>query len=90
MYTVWRMSPRRTKARLRTEVQDVWQYIVDVPWPTWVAMCVKWNDENQLVLVRGADKQVIEPTEWLIRDLDGKPMWLTDADFQRQYEVING
>lgn len=83
------MSPRRTKARLRTEVQDVWQFLYEgQAAPEWVLGCTEAR-KGKLVLVRGADKQVIEPTDWLIRNLDGKPMWSTDADFQRLYEVIN-
>jgi hypothetical protein len=77
-----------TRARLKTEVQDVWQNIYRNERPAWVRACTQWQDDAELYLVRGADKQWIGLGDWLIRDLDGAPMWMTDADFRRDYEVV--
>jgi hypothetical protein len=81
--------PPMTRARLKTEVQDVWQFAqYGEVRPTWVRACTEWNDLD-LYLVRGTDKQRIERGDWLIRDLDSMPpAWSTDADFQQDYEVV--
>ena len=78
-----------TRARLKTEVQDVWQYKYrhGLPQPAWVRACTEQRNDG-LYLVRGADKQRIELGDWLIRDLDGAPVWATLEDFQRDYEVV--
>jgi hypothetical protein len=55
--------------------------------PKWVVACIAWEDDGPY-LVRGPDKQRIECGDWLIRDLDGFPLWSTDTDFQREYEII--
>jgi hypothetical protein len=48
--------------------------------------CTEWHDDG-LYLVRRSGKQRIEPLDWLIRDLDGDPMWMNNEDFQREYEL---
>jgi len=76
-----------TRARLKTEVQDVWQHTGSLLAPKWVDACTELVN-GYWCLVRGADKQRLNYGEWLIRDLDGAPTWSTDEDFQRQYEVV--
>lgn len=76
------------KARPRTEVRDVWQNRAYAPVPPWVTACTVIDARLERYLVRGADKQRVEPGDWLIRDLDGAPAWSTDEDFRRQYEVV--
>jgi len=72
-------------ARLKTPVREVWQYDGGMM-PGWVLDCtVRYNDG--LYLIRRSGKQIIHPGEWLIRDLDGDPEWVTDAEFQRDYEL---
>lgn len=77
----YRASRENMKARLRNAIRDVWQNC-----PPWVARCTEHRPDG-LYLVRGPDKQLIEPGDWLIRDLDGYPKWSTDEDFKRNYEV---
>jgi hypothetical protein len=79
------------RARLRTAVQDVWQYtgsFMRSEVPPWVWACTDHNESGEVYLVRGADKQRIEYGDYLVRDLDGAPLWMTDADFRRDYEVV--
>ena len=76
------------RARPRTAVQDVWQHVARANMPSWVRACTQWQDDAELYLIRGADKQLIEYCDWLIRDLNGAPAWSTDEDFRRQYEVV--
>jgi len=71
--------------RRKTELRDAWQYVSAVM-PPWVASCTEWRDDGDLYLVRRSGKQRIEPSEWLVRDLDGDPEWMTDSDFRDQYE----
>jgi len=70
------------RARLRSNVTEAWQFAM----PSWVRACTEMRDDG-LYLVRGPDKQRIEHGDWLIRDLDGYPLWSTDEDFQREYET---
>jgi hypothetical protein len=81
------VAVQEMKARLKTAVQDVWQSNDEGSIPTWVSGCTKWRD-GELYLVRGADKQRVEPGDYLVRDLDGAPLWMTEADFRRLYEVV--
>jgi hypothetical protein len=81
--------PAMTRARLKTEVQDVWQYRNNrIAAPRWVIACTVINGQREVYLVRGADKQRIEYGDYLVRDLDGAPLWMTAADFRRDYEVV--
>jgi hypothetical protein len=79
------------KARLKTEVQDVWQNIEPTLMhryaPTWVHGCTCWHSDG-LYLVRGPDKQMVDVGDYLVRDLDGAPLWMMAADFRRDYEVV--
>jgi hypothetical protein len=73
------------KARLRTEIRDVWQNDTTTR-PAWVVRHTEDRPDG-LYLLRGPDKQLIEPGDWLIRNLDGYPEWSTDQDFRRDYEM---
>lgn len=78
------------KARLRTETQDVWQYLG--LWylhlmPRWVANCTEVR-EKELFLTRTSGDQLIDIGNWLVRDLDGEPIWYQDADFKFKYETV--
>ena len=76
-----------TTARLRTTTQEVWQYAIrGILTPQWVIDCTEWHDDG-LYLVRRSGKQRVDPLDWLIRDLDGDPLWMTNDDFQREYEL---
>jgi hypothetical protein len=71
-------------ARLKTSNHQVWQFNENLP--TWVANCTELNS-GDLYLVRRSGKQLIKPSEWLVQDLDGEPLWLTDTQFRSQYEI---
>ena len=76
-----------TLARLKLATREVWQYDNKTRFPQWVANCVEWNDDDELYLVRRSGKQRIDKGDWLLRDLDGDPEWMTEADFFREYEL---
>jgi hypothetical protein len=77
-----------TKARPRTIPDEVWQY-----WPfnfitePWVSRCTEQRGCD-LFLVRRSGKQLIQPGEWLIRNLDGDPIWMDNEDFRATYELL--
>jgi hypothetical protein len=78
-----------TTARLKTATREVWQYDgygISVLMPSWVFACTERRN-GSLYLVRRSGKQIIHPGEYLIRDLDGDPEWMTEADFLREYEL---
>jgi hypothetical protein len=76
-----------TTARLKTATREVWQYAFKgTPMPPWAERYTEWRPDG-LYLVRRSGKQLIEANEWLIRDLDGDPEWMTDEDFRREYEL---
>ena len=77
-----------TLARPRTATREVWQYSIrGILTPQWVIDCTEWHDDG-LYLVRRSGKQRIEPMDFLIRDLDGEPLWMTADEFNRDYEII--
>jgi hypothetical protein len=69
----------------KTEVREAWQY-TSAAMPPWVSSCTERHDDGDLYLVRRSGKQRIEPSEWLIRNLDGDPEWMTDSSFRAEYE----
>jgi len=78
------MADHEMRARLNTATHDVWQY-ADLP--KWVQRCTEMREDG-LYLVRSSGKQLIERGDWLIRDLDGEPSWVTDDEFRMQYERV--
>jgi hypothetical protein len=76
------------RARLKTAVQDVWQYTaLQQVRPLWVLNATEVSN-GDLWLVRMSGKQRINPTDWLVRDLDGEPDWVADEVFRRSYEMV--
>lgn len=77
----------------KTEPRDAWQYVPEqgaFEWPLWVLNSTSWGGENEddLFLVRRSGKQLVKPGDWLIRDLDGDPERLTDAEMRKQYQQV--
>jgi len=75
-----------TTARLKIATREVWQYDGGMM-PGWVLDHTERHSDG-LYLVRRSGKQRIEPGEYLIRDLDGDPEWMTADEFNRDYETI--
>ena len=74
--------------RQRRVKTEAWQYngLVDRA-PRWVRASVRYINNN-LILERRSGRQRIDLHDWLVRDLDSvDPLWLTDADFQKEYEM---
>jgi hypothetical protein len=81
-------EPPPTIARLKVTTVEVWQYWPDEPiMQPWVANCTK-RQGDELRLVRRSGAQLILPGEWLVRNLDGDPEWMPNADFRAAYEVL--
>lgn len=72
--------------RLRTPSLVAWRYD-DEAIPPWVARTTVMCKDN-LVLVRGADKQVIHFGEWLVLDHDNEILHIGDATVRGQYAVV--
>jgi hypothetical protein len=75
------------KAHRRVPSHEVWKYDITAPLPVWVANCTELRDNGELLLRRRSGLQLVLPGEWLIRDLDGEPAWVTDEEFRRDYEL---
>jgi hypothetical protein len=76
------------QARPKYPHVEVWQYhSEDRVQPTWVINATL-RIENELFLKRRSGCQLIEPNDWLVRDLDAEPLWFSPITFQRHYEVI--
>jgi hypothetical protein len=75
--------------RPRAQPVQAWQYEgygISIPlMPSWVVACTERRD-GSLYLVRRSGKQRIECGEWLIRNLDGDPEWMTEAEFTEKFE----
>lgn len=73
--------------------RDAWQYVplAGPEWPAWVMACTSIrvvDGEGCLILRRASGNQHINPFDWLIRDLDGDPEWLTDAGMRKEYQRV--
>ena len=70
----------------RTTPLLAWQY-TEQPWdewPSWVKQCcMKVGDVMRHHRPSGA--QIVYPTEWLVKDLDGGVCFYTDVEFNREY-----
>jgi len=75
------------KARRKTSTCDAWQFNTLDCGPRWARTELR---ADELYLVRRSGKQLIMLGDWLVRDLDGEPMWLTDVEFRRNYELTAG
>lgn len=76
-----------TRARLKTEVWDVWRYTSNEgARPLWVLNCTDIVD-GQLVLRVGA--RPIKMGDWLVRDTaSAVPQRESHANFLRDYELV--
>jgi hypothetical protein len=78
-----------TLVRPKTDTREAWQY-----WPfisitqQWVLDCTEQSYDG-MYLVRHSGKQLILPREWLVRNLDGEPEWMTDEAFRHEYDIID-
>lgn len=76
------------KVRLKTEEREAWQYNGITHAPPWVKIEYS-EDYKSPFLIRRSGKQLINLTDWIIRDLDGEPEWLTNDEMIKKYERIN-
>lgn len=76
------------KARLKAKPIDAWQNNNNSFVPVWVANCCQYNEQEELFLIRRSGKQLVKNGEWIIRNLDGDPIWMTDEEFKETYEVV--
>ena len=80
----------------KAEPREAWQYTGRdgaFEWPLWVLNTTGWRggNEEDLVLKRRSGLQVINLTDWLIRDLDGDSAHLTDAQKCAEFdEIVRG
>jgi hypothetical protein len=77
------------KVRQIMPIQDAWQ--CDGPRPNWVMNCTERKEEDGeavVVVRRRTGKQLVREGEWLVRDLDGDPLWFTNNVFWEQYEMV--
>lgn len=70
--------------------REAWRYTGQPyhEWPAWVRGCVGEVEEGVPCLVRKSGRQILHPGEWLIRDLDGDPEWLTHDRMCREYDEV--
>ena len=78
-------------ARPRVPTVQVWQYTGQalLRVPAWISRCTEMHSDG-LYLVRSSGKQRIETSEWLVEETDGNPLWLTDVEFNAEYELAPG
>jgi hypothetical protein len=82
------MERQMTLARLKTPAVEVWQYWKYNPMTApWVYACTERRGD-ELYLDRRSGKQLIRAGEWLIRNLDGDPIWMDDQAFRATYELV--
>ena len=75
------------KARRKTPLLDVWVYSSTATTvPMWAVGHIIVDGED-VYLIRRSGKQLLNRGEWLVRDLDGEPEWMTNKDFARLYEL---
>jgi hypothetical protein len=75
------------KARRKTAHHEVWQFRRSVKFPPWVSRCVEVRDDG-LYLVTRSGSQLISPGDWLVRDLDGEPWWISYDAFAHDFELV--
>jgi hypothetical protein len=77
--------------KAKSTEREAWRYTGQPrsEWPAWVSRRVTRTYEGgALTLSRKSGKQWIYLGEWLVRDLDGDPEWLTHADMCREYDEV--
>jgi len=78
--------------RLRNSapITEAWQHNGQMALaPLWVKASTI-DRPHELILDRNSGRQLVNLGEWLVRDLDGSPLWLTSDDFYRDYEILTG
>jgi hypothetical protein len=86
----WNKRGAFTRARLKTELWDIWQYTdAATPRPLWVLDCTVLKDGNLHMRVEGLAGRRLETGDWLVRDgsLYG-PSHETDEKFRRTFELV--
>jgi hypothetical protein len=75
--------------KAKTTEREAWRYTGQPrdEWPNWVRSWVYYEGPTA-VLSRRSGKQWLYPGEWLVRDLDGDPEWLTHEQMVREYEEL--
>ena len=76
------------RVRPKTEPREVWQNLRLSTAPNWVNACIEQRVDG-LYLNRRSGLQRIELGDWIIRNLDGEPEWLTNAEMMRSYEAAD-
>lgn len=72
----------------KAETREAWQCrgsYLDAP--QWVVTATRL-EESGLWLIRRSGKQFIKPGEWLIRNLDGEPEWLTHEQMRKTFDEV--
>ena len=78
---------KRARARLKTEIWDVWQYRSPGRGarPLWVLSCTDIRDGA--LYLHG---DILTPGDWLVRDPSlTTPIRESNADFERDYEIVS-
>lgn len=75
----------------KSQEREAWRYTGQPAyvWPAWVRACVHPQAHcGALCLTRKSGKQWLNPGEWLVRNLDGDPEWLTHDRMCREYDEV--
>lgn len=76
------------QVRPKADKRIAWQFTGErYVWPDWVCNCTKWI-HDELFLGRQSGLQLVKPTEWLIKDLDGGISWCRNDDMWNVWEKI--
>jgi hypothetical protein len=79
-----------TLVKPKAETREAWQYTEPTcDMPAWVRACTVFQF-NDCWLVRRSGRQALEYGEWLLRNLDGEPEWLTHDQMRKQYDEVVG
>jgi len=80
-----------TLVRPKSETREAWQYTGQPveEWPMWVQGCC-YQFAEDAIIVRRSGQQIIRSSEWLVRNLDGDPEWLTHDQMRKEYEEVVG
>lgn len=75
------------QVRPKADKRIAWQYAFSSPLPDWVKNGTKWLD-GDLILDRKSGRQIVEFTDWLIKDIDSGISWCTDVDMWKEWEKV--
>lgn len=72
----------------KVEPCDAWQYDGMLGYaPEWVQSRCEYRS-GSLVVLRKSGPQVVNIRDWLIRNLDGDPEWVTDEEMRKTYVQV--